>query len=255
MPDEYLSVDLIKQNTVTRVIGRNVIYLPVTTSTNEVARQAARERATEGTVVIAGQQTAGRGRLGRNWSSPPGSLALSVILRPQTSRLSSLIMIASLAVVHAIEKVTGLKSQIKWPNDILINNKKVCGILIENAWKGSGLDYSVIGIGLNVNFNPADYEEVANIATSLSMELGRPVSVLKVIRTVLMELDIYYSVNDVFTEWKKRLTTLGKDVKIVSGKTMVTGIAESVGLDGSLDVRCPDGVLLRITVGDVTFKS
>ncbi|GAH88453.1 unnamed protein product, partial [marine sediment metagenome] len=111
----------------------------------EVAKQEAQLGAVEGTVIIADEQTAGRGRIKRVWLSPKGSVALSIILYPSVVNLPSLIMLASLAVVHSIEAVTGLKPQVKWPNDVLVNDKKVCGILIESSVRGNIVDYAIIG--------------------------------------------------------------------------------------------------------------
>lgn len=254
MSDTYLSAELVKQDLDTSVIGKEIIYLPITTSTNEIARQVARDGAVEGTLVIAAKQTAGRGRLQRSWLSPEGVLALSVILRPQTSRLSDLIMIASLAVVHTIKKTTGLESLIKWPNDVLIGGKKVCGILIENGWRGITLDHAIIGIGVNVNFNPADYCEIADNATSLSSELGRHVSILAVAHMLINELDSLYLGKDVFNDWREKLVTLGHPVNATDGNAITSGIAESVNRDGSLNIRQHNGTLVNITAGDVLIN-
>jgi len=135
----------------TRFIGQKIIYFPQLSSTMDVARSEARQGVSEGTVIIAGEQTSGRGRLKRHWLSPPGNVALSVILHPDVSSLPCLIMIASLAVVRSIESTTGLKADIKWPNDILIDGKKVCGILIENEISSDKTARAIIGIGVNVN--------------------------------------------------------------------------------------------------------
>ena len=151
MVEENLSSADISRNLKTDFIGQKVIAYPSLTSTNDIAKREAKKGAREGTVVVAEEQTAGRGRLKRAWLSPKGSIALSIILHPTPAQLPSLIMLASLAVAHCIEKVSGLKAQIKWPNDVLINGKKVCGILIESDVRGSAVDYAVIGIGLNVN--------------------------------------------------------------------------------------------------------
>jgi BirA family biotin operon repressor/biotin-[acetyl-CoA-carboxylase] ligase len=238
----------------TRIIGKSIIYLPVTTSTNEVAKQAAKDGAVEGTVIIAGQQTAGRGRLERSWVSPEGVLALSIVLRPQSSSLNRLIMVSSLAVVHAINDVTSLETQIKWPNDILIRGKKVSGILIENGWKGRTLSYAVIGIGININFSTADYPEIAETATNLSSELNKPVSIDDVARAVLVALDRYYSSYDVFTEWRDRLITLNHFVTVTSGKTVIKGRAESVDRDGCLLIRQDSGELTKVSTGYATLR-
>ena len=258
MRESSLSPAAITDNLGTRFIGRRVIYYPSLTSTNDVAKQEAQRGAREGTVVIAEEQTAGKGRIKRLWLSPKGSIALSIILYPNTAYLPFLIMVASLAVVHSIEKVTGLKSQIKWPNDVLINDKKVCGILIESGVRGNTVDYAIIGIGINVNLRLADFPEISSVATSLSQELGRNISRLDMIRCLLAETERLYltlpSGDSVYREWRDNLVTLGKKVQVRSGETIYKGTAESVASDGSLFLRQSDGSLIKIVAGDVTLR-
>ncbi len=257
MVEENLSPADIKRNLKTELIGKKVIAYPSLSSTNDIAKRQARKGAREGTVVVAEEQTAGRGRLKRAWLSPKGSVALSIILHPTPPQLPSLIMVASLAVVHCIEKM-GLKTQIKWPNDVLIKGKKVCGILVESDVRGKAVDYAVIGIGLNVNVNTADFPEIAATATSLSQELGKELSRREVIRCLLVELeDLYLALpegDSVFREWRDRLVTLEKEVELIAGNTKYKGVAESVASDGSLFLRQPDGNLTKIVAGDVSLR-
>ena len=257
MEGDTLSAVSISDDLETHFIGQRVIYYPRLTSTMEVAKQEARQGAAEGTVIVADEQTAGKGRLKRIWLSPKDNIALSVILYPDVVYLPFLIMLASLAVVHCIKAVTGLKSQVKWPNDVLINNKKVCGILIEGGVKGNVVDYAIIGIGVNVNLRLSDFPEILSTATSLSDELGKEVSRLDVIRQLLVEIERLYLAlqtgGSVFEEWRDRLVTLGRKVRVKSGKTTYEGIAESVATDGSLLLRHPDGSLTKIASGDVTL--
>lgn len=242
----------------TRFVGQRLLYYPRLTSTMEVARQEAQRGAAEGTVILADEQTAGKGRLKRAWLTPSGNIALSIILHPGLSCLPSLIMLSSLAVFRSIEAVTGLKSQIKWPNDVLINGKKVSGILIESDVKGDTVNYSIIGIGVNVNLRVADFPEIQPIATSLSQELGSDVSRLSVIRQLLVEIEgLYLALSgggSIFEEWRDNLVTLGKRVKVTAEQTIYEGLAEAVTPDGSLLVRGPDGGLSKIVVGDVTLR-
>jgi len=248
----------VTDNLETRFIGQKVIYYPSLTSTMDVARREAQQGAAEGTVVLAEEQTAGRGRIKRAWLSPRGSIALSIILYPTPAYLSSLIMVASLAVVHCVKKVTGLKSQIKWPNDVLINQQKVCGILIESDVRGNIVDFAIIGIGINVNLRLSDFPEISPAATSLSHELGKEVSRLDMIRCLLVEMERLYlalpSGQSVYQEWRDNLVTLGKKVRVRSGEATYTGIAESVASDGSLLLRQSDGSLAKIVAGDVTLR-
>jgi len=255
--NDLLAAD-IKRNLKTELIGRKVIAYPSLTSTNDIAKREAKRGAREGTVIVAEEQTAGKGRLKRAWLSPRGSIALSIILHPTPAQLPSLIMVASLAAAHCIEKVSGLKTQIKWPNDVLVNDRKVCGILIESDVRGSAVDYAVIGIGINVNLEPVDFPEIAATATSLSNELGGKLSRREMIRCLLVELENLYLAlpegDSVFREWRERLVTLGKEVEVSSGQTGYKGIAESVASDGSLFLRQPDGSLIKIVAGDVSLR-
>jgi len=240
------------------VIGRTVLYYPSVGSTNETAKQEAGQGVQEGTVVVAGEQTAGRGRLKRTWLTPAGNIALSVVLYPERRMLPSLIMIASLAVARSIETVAGLETQIKWPNDVLINSRKVCGILIESDVRDEKINYAVIGIGINVDAGKDVLSGTQSPATSLNSEAGKQVSRLEVIRELIKALDILYNTvasgGSVFSEWRDELITLGKEVRATSGREVIEGTAESVDADGSLLVRSPDGSLNRIIAGDVTLR-
>jgi BirA family biotin operon repressor/biotin-[acetyl-CoA-carboxylase] ligase len=253
-----LSPASITTNLETHFIGQRVVHYPSLPSTMDVARQEAVRGAAEGTIVIADEQTAGKGRLKRLWLSPRGNIALSIILYPRLIYLPSLIIFASLAVVHSIEAVTGLKSVIKWPNDVLINGRKVCGILIESEVKGGRVDYAVIGIGINVNLRPSDFSETTPWATSLSDELGREVSCMDIARRLLIEVERLYlalsSEESVYEEWRDRLVTLGKKVRVSWARTRYEGIAEAVDKDGSLLLRRRDGSLSRVVAGDVTLR-
>lgn len=223
----------------------------------DTARRAARQGAPAGTVIIAGEQTGGRGRLQRTWLSPVGNIAISIILYPDIASLPYLIMIASLAVVRSIEAVTGLKSQIKWPNDILIDRKKVCGILIENEVKGNIVTFSIVGIGINVDLNVADYSEISSTAASLERKSGEDLRI-KIIRSLLIEFERLYlmlpDAQTIYESWRDRLMTLGEKVTVSSGGQTIEGIAESVDQTGGLMLRQNDGNLTRVVAGDVTLS-
>jgi len=258
MVEKSISPASITNNLETHFIGQRVIYYPSLASTMEVAKQEAQKGAAEGTVIIADEQTAGKGRIKRVWLSPKGSIALSVILYPGVAYLPFLTMLASLAVTHSIEAVTGLKSQVKWPNDVLINGKKVCGVLIESNVRGDIVDYAIIGIGVNVNLRLYDFPQIQPTATSLSDELGRDVSRLNVIRCLLVEIERLYLAllagGSIYQEWRDSLVTLGRRVRVKLGDTIHEGIAESIAEDGSLLLRHSDGSLSRIVAGDVTLR-
>jgi BirA family biotin operon repressor/biotin-[acetyl-CoA-carboxylase] ligase len=258
MTEESLSSELITEGLRTRIIGRKLLYYPSVTSTNDLAKRLAEQGEPEGTVVIAGEQTAGRGRLKRAWLTPGGNIAVSVILRPEISLLPRMIMLASVAVVRAVSPAAGLKAGIKWPNDVLINGKKVCGILIENDVRKEAVNYSVIGIGINIAVSPADSPEIRYPATSLAAEAGKAVSRLELVRKLLKEMDGLYTEmpagESVFEEWRDNLVTLGTGVKVTAGDTVYEGVAESVSEDGSLRLRLPGGGLVTVVAGDVTLR-
>jgi BirA family biotin operon repressor/biotin-[acetyl-CoA-carboxylase] ligase len=242
----------------TRFIGQRIIYYPSLPSTMDAARREASRGTHEGTVIVAGEQTGGRGRLQHKWLSPEGNIAVSIILYPDITNLPYLMMIAALAVVHSIEAVTGQKTQIKWPNDILIDGKKVGGILIENEMKGNKAAYSVIGIGVNVSLQVADYAEIANTATSLTTESDKNDLRAAVISSLLTEFERSYlklpNGESIFKDWRDRLVTLGEKVRAISGSQTIEGVAEAVDESGALILRRPDGTLARVVAGDVTLR-
>jgi BirA family biotin operon repressor/biotin-[acetyl-CoA-carboxylase] ligase len=258
MIEESLSAAAITDGLATRFIGQEVSCYHSLPSTNDVAKTRAQEGAKEGTVIIAEEQTAGRGRIKRRWLSPRGGVALSIILYPPLDYLPSLIMVASLAVAGSVERVTGLKAKLKWPNDVLVNGKKVCGILVESDVRGNRVDYAVIGIGINANLKLSEFPQIAPMATSLSQELGRDVSRREIVRSLLAEAERLYlalaSGDSVFKQWRSRLVTLGQEVQVSSAEATYKGVAESVASDGSLLLRQPDGNLLKIVAGDVTLR-
>ncbi len=245
----------------TAIVGKRVLYYSRLTSTMDVAREEARKGAAEGTVVLAGEQTAGRGRLKRNWLAPPGNVALSVVLYPRVPELSSLIMLASLAAVHSVAAVAGIVPGLKWPNDVLVGGRKVAGILIETDARpsaGARVAYAVVGIGINVDLNPTHFPEIEPTATGLSLEASEPVSRLSLVRALLVELDALYlrlrSGESLYEEWRDRLVTLGQRVRVHSVEAAYEGIAESVDRDGSLLVRTAAGGLTRVVAGDVSLS-
>ncbi|UCC78111.1 MAG: biotin--[acetyl-CoA-carboxylase] ligase, partial [Anaerolineales bacterium] len=175
--------------------GRQVVYCPTIDSTNSVAKTLAQQGAPEGTLVIADEQTAGRGRLGRRWLAPRGTcLLFSLVFRPglKVDRAQSLNMICGLGIRQAIHELTALPAQLKWPNDIMLHGRKTGGILTEMSSSGERLDYVVVGIGLNVNVDisalPAEFR-----ATSIAHELGRTIPRLPLLNEALRFIEQRYS--------------------------------------------------------------
>ena len=242
----------------TRFIGQKIIYFPKLSSTMDVARSKARQGAVEGTVIIAGEQTSGRGRVKRLWLSPPGNIALSVILYPDVSYLPYLTMIASLAVVYSIEKVAGLKAGIKWPNDILIDGKKVCGILIENEVRGEKTARAIIGIGINVSLGELKIQGSSIPVTSLEKEVQVNIVKTDLINNLLVEMERLYlclpNGREIFEDWQDKLVTLGKKVVVQTGSETLEGIADSVDECGTLRLKFDDGSTTTVVAGDVTLR-
>lgn len=242
----------------TTLIGKRIIHRPQVTSTMDVARQEVQRGAAEGTVVVTDEQTAGKGRIKRQWFTPKGNIALTIILYPDVADLPYLIMIAALAVARSIKTATGVSAQIKWPNDVLIKGKKVCGILSESEVREGKVAFANIGIGINVVLDLTGYPDIAATATSLTSETGRAVSRVEIIRALLTEFDrLYLARADremIFQEWRNNLVTLGKRVQVTSGGNVIYGVAEDVDKDGSLLLRQEDGTLVRVVAGDVTLR-
>lgn len=244
----------------TTLIGQSILCYSSIPSTMDVAREMVNEGIDEGTVIIAGEQTKGRGRLGRVWLSPTGmSLSLSIILCPALALLPQLNMVASLAVVQSIERITVLKPVIKWPNDILINGKKVSGILIENIFEGNKLKAAIIGIGINIKLDPSSFPNISAIATSLSIESGKQISRRKMLYSLLEEFEQVYQGlkcgEPVYGKWLAHLETLGKLVQVKWEDIVEEGYVESISADGSLVLKRHDGSLITIVAGEVTLHN
>jgi BirA family biotin operon repressor/biotin-[acetyl-CoA-carboxylase] ligase len=245
-------------------------------STNDVAVGMAEEGAPEGTVVIALEQTAGKGRYGRHWVSPAGGLYLSIILRPDVpfDKLWQTAFVSSLAACEAIGEVSGLDARIKWPNDVLLNGRKVCGILVEargtsvqgsrfkvqsSRFKVRGSISAVVGIGANVN-NEAFPAEIAETATSIALEVGHPISMAKAEESLLSRLGARYEhyVQDGFDPileaWRILDCTAGRRVEVNTPEGLVAGTALEVDSSGDLILQRDDGSTARITAGDVILR-
>lgn len=259
MPEQTFSPSEITRSLSTRFIGHRVLYYPEVDSTMEAARREALWGALAGTVILANRQTAGKGRLKRTWLSPPGCLAFSLIMRPNLVHLPSMVMLASLGIVYAIRGLTGMRPQIKWPNDILLNDKKICGILIENDIRKNVLHHSVIGIGINVNVTISEFPEIASTATSLSDQLGREYSRQDLLIRCLTEMDSLYQLLPdtayIREQWVKHMITIGQKVQVTWGDKVMVGVADSVSDNGNLLLRQSEGKLIEIIAGDVTLQA
>ena len=256
----WLNLAAVEERLTTRFVGRRIVYLTSTTSTMDVARQEAEAGAPDGTIVFAEEQTKGRGRFDRGWVSPSGkNLYLTLVMRPPLDRLRSLGIIAPLAVALAVEDSTGLRPRIKWPNDVLIDGRKLSGILIESEISGSAVEYALVGPGINVNFDIKQSPEIAAIATSIKRELGREASREELLAAFLNQFESLYQSapqgDTVFEEWRTRLDTLGREIRVTFGDQVYEGTAEDVDRDGNLILVQPDGTRRTVEAGEVTLRA
>lgn len=232
----------------------SVHYLERCGSTMDVARELAERGAAEGAVVVAEEQEAGRGRLGRSWHSAAGGLYATLVLRPPPWVLRALSLAASVAVARILE-LLGLDARVKWPNDVQVAGRKVCGILVEAAAEPGEAACALVGIGLNVNNELP--RELAGTAATLRELLGRPVPRLPLFLKLLEELDDVYARvregrwGEVLSEWKSRSSTLGRFVRVETPEGAFTGLAVNVSEDGALLVRLEDGKIRGFYSGDV----
>jgi len=247
----------------TTVIGNRILYYPSVGSTNDVARTLAVAGAPEGIVVLADEQTAGRGRRGRRWLAPAGTcLLFSLLLHPPLAphQCQRLTMACSLALAESVERHTGLALGLKWPNDLLASNKKVGGILTELGIQGERLEYAIVGIGLNVNldFTAPEVAFLRDQATSLAQEMGAPVAREPLLACILNRLEArYLALCDGWSprqEWTARLVTLNQQVVLSGPGGELEGWAEGVDQDGALLLRLEDGRVVRVLAGDVSLR-
>ena len=233
-------------------------------STNDLAKRMWLEGAGSGTVVFAEQQTVGRGRMGRQWVSPASSnLLLSILLRPLVAadEVFVLTMLLALAGIEAVKEISNVSALIKWPNDIYVDGKKLCGILTEFSVRGRGLEYVILGLGINVNWNPENDESILYPATSLMKETGHRVSRELLLVTLLMTFESYYlellkEGSDKFYKiWNKRSMLLGKRVSVDTPEGMINGIAERIDKKGALIVVTGKGREQRVMSGDVSVQN
>jgi BirA family biotin operon repressor/biotin-[acetyl-CoA-carboxylase] ligase len=261
-PDVLTSLEL-TSGLRTKRIGCQVSCVPETESTNLLAFRLAESAAREGTVVIAETQTGGKGRLGRHWESPPGvNLYCSVVLRPpiQPFRAPQLTFVSAVAVARAIEQVACLQPNIKWPNDILLNGRKVAGLLNEMSAETDTIHCVILGIGVNINMRQEQFpDDLRHPATSLLLESGACVSRVAFARELLSSLDALYDeylrngFPAIRAEWLSRSTVQGRRVRVSFGTGETEGMVMGVDDDGALLLKRGDRDPERVLAGDVTI--
>ena len=263
-----------------------IVYRPSVGSTNDLAKERAGEGALDGLLVIADEQTAGRGRMGRRWWAPAGSALLtSLLFRPTTTlrqpNASSSVpatasglhivqqctMLCALAAADAVTEITALHVDLKWPNDLIVGGRKLAGLLAESIFEGNRLDSVIVGLGLNVNTDFASAPRLIAPATSLWHELGQPVNRLSLLVSYLNSVAHRYAQlkggTSPYDEWASRLATLGQPVTArVSEQTTLsnatpqylTGVAQGVDVDGALLLLTADGTVHRLLAADVSLE-
>jgi BirA family biotin operon repressor/biotin-[acetyl-CoA-carboxylase] ligase len=258
---DILSSAAITAGLATKRLGRQVICLTETGSTNSEAFRLAEEGADEGTVLFAESQLQGKGRLGRSWHSPAGvNLYCSLILRPPIQPVDAfqLTFLSAVAVARAIESSISICPLIKWPNDILLNGKKIAGLLNEMSAETERVNFVILGIGVNLNMRLEQYpDDLRHPATSLLIESGSEINRLNFARQLLESLDSLYDgylaggYPPVREEWVARCGMIGKRVVVNGPAEMIEGIATGIDDSGALLVRKESGAVARVLAGDV----
>ncbi len=259
-PDVIVVGD-VKQGLRTRTVGREIVYLAETGSTNTLAMDLAQKGAVDGTVVIAETQTGGKGRLGRTWVSPRGNLYLSVILRPAVPvhKAPLITLMGAVAVAAAVREHLKIPAGIKWPNDVLVSGKKVAGLLTEMSAEPDRIRHIVLGIGVNVNMDARELPpDVRRTATTLAVESGAPVDRTAFVQELLAGLDHWYqrflkNEAEVLKAWEGLNVTLGNRVTVSATGKRLEGFARSVDAEGRLILELDDGTRQQVAAGDVTI--
>lgn len=258
-----LSIEEIKSSlsSSSKIIGREIIFFDTLNSTNTSAMEFAEKGLPEGTVIIADSQTSGRGRLGRKWLSPPRkNLYMSIILRPTLSPRDAAIvtLMSAVACASSLKRLSAIPISIKWPNDIIVSNKKLGGILTEIKADMDRILYTVIGIGININHTVEEMpDDIKGVATSIKIETGNAVSRTQAALEILKELDKWYILlltlgkKPIIKEWRRLSSTIGCRVKVTVGDKIFTGVAEDIDEEGMLLLKQPDNSMKKISAGDV----
>ncbi|HMK54130.1 MAG TPA: biotin--[acetyl-CoA-carboxylase] ligase [Methanobacteriaceae archaeon] len=261
-PNRLLPYEL-QRELETKYIGQNVHYFKEVDSTNEVAKKLAENGAVEGTIIIAESQSRGRGRRGKRWLSPEGGVWMTIILRPDVSPVKApqLTLITGVAVAQTLQNECQLDVGIKWPNDILIGDKKVCGILTEAAADKEFLDYVVVGIGIDLNVNVELFPpELRDGATSLQFELEKEIYSVELVQKFLKNFENIYedfkegNFPEILSQWRKLSKTIGKSVAVHKKGRIVLGEAVGITKDGILILEMEDGTLRKIISGECIHR-
>ena len=244
-----------------RLIGQSVVSFTETDSTNVQARRIAEEGGVEGTVVVADQQIAGRGRLGRSWESPSGvNLYCSILLRPRipVQQAPQLTFLSAVTVVETLKEVCQLSAEVKWPNDILVNGAKISGLLNEMNAETEQIHFVILGVGINLNMTASQFPDSLNYpATSALLETGKSVDRLIFLRAFLQRLDLYYSeflqegFSPIRDRWENLCKLINVQVEVDQGSHSCCGTVVGLDIDGALRLQLNNGKVERILAGDI----
>ena len=260
---DRLSAEKIKTLLEDSIFSKNIIIYDSLESTNNTAKEFYKQGAIDGTVILAEEQTAGRGRMGRQWLSPAcKNLLFSIILRPdiKVENIYSLTLALAAAGIGAVKNISGLSSMIKWPNDIYLNKKKLAGILTEFKIRGKSPAYIILGMGMNVNWNPETEKNILFPSTSIFNETGRVTFRNELIAEILKNLEILYNdiINERMESLNRRINDLslltGREVSVDTGEKIIRGIARGIDTDGGLILKGEDGDVRKILNGDVSIS-
>lgn len=267
MSSSWLS-SMMKEGIYTQYIGRRILHYERASSTMDEASALAESGAEDGTVVVAEEQWAARGRFSRPWVSPGGNLSLSIILKPSEAAAGYISMLAGVAVVRAVGKTTPLRARLKWPNDVLVGGKKLCGILVEPSYLAGKMQYAIVGIGINVALDPSVMADISHTATSLALETGMQVERGTLLRNLLQEMDALYLELEktappdaesepesprILDEYRSCLDTLGQHVEVAWQDDICRGFAEDVNEIGNLVLKLDNGETRVLPAGEVTL--
>jgi BirA family biotin operon repressor/biotin-[acetyl-CoA-carboxylase] ligase len=257
-----ISVEKLQEGLKTKLLGRYLFFSHEVGSTNDWAKELAELGAPEGTVAIAETQTAGRGRLSRKWHSPKGGLWFSILLKPKLKPMETvkLVFLAGLAVAETLCDLYALKVETKWPNDVLVDGRKVCGILSEMKTVGEKVDYAIIGVGVNANIDVEKEfpKELWETATSIQKALGRKISLEELFKALLEKMESLYQqflkegFMPILEKWKSYASFLGCEVEVHGDGERLEGIASNVDEDGALILTLRNGSKRRVFVGDLS---
>ena len=247
----------------TERMGRQIKYFSRIDSTNQYAKRIAEEGAPDGTLIIADEQTAGKGRSGRTWVTPPSeAIAFTLLLRPKLSpdRISMVTLVMGLAVVNAVNALYDVNAGIKWPNDVVIGGRKLCGILTEMSAEVRQVNHIVIGVGINANLTSFP-EEIKEIATSLKLEVGHAVNRAELIARVMTEFERLYAgfeaqgdLGPVMQEYNDLCLNTGNKVRVLDPNGEYTGISRGINSMGELLVETEDGQMREVYAGEVSVR-